>query len=567
MPPSAAAMKWKEEFYRTQRKESLFLIGRRTVTAYNLSSAYLLRVQQLRFMLEGHGAGGKGKGGKGSQSSSSSSSGGGSNASGGFFAQRATKEKFSGGKLLFETYYDKVSQIASQLPMTNTRGRLPNILCDFIVPLLQEDLIELKGHVLFDIGKLGTFQDLPLSVHVYATPKLVQLCAPRTKTADSSVGGVDAQSSAATLMNQFGYGHAAMSKEAMATLAEHINSLLVWLADGEEAIRQSMLSREAEKQSQSIKAQIEQKRSMSTMSTVASNSTSLALKKETPSTGGAVGLSDAKNVGQLGIHPALNHDVDGTNGNEDDCNEAELSTEEVVDPSLNVDDVYDAVAREREADKASGCAGAGAAEGAVTEGDSAAHAEIADQPSLMYKIEMREYQRMALAWMKQRESGATKIEALGSDEQSDACADGSDAANPFVPFKCNDACESCAVLPRDGLIRPQVAKTASGSDSALQGVPAGAGAGEDEDHPLWEQFMGMFIPERLANQAHILDQHCAFIDASAVADPDLEIIGTNGPGSMGGASAVHTQPWRSVCVGIHNHCHRQLHISEYQTRP
>ena len=46
------------------------------------------------------------------------------------------------------------------------KGRLPNWLCAFLLPLLRAGLIVVKGHIAYDIGHLAVFQDVPLSIQV-----------------------------------------------------------------------------------------------------------------------------------------------------------------------------------------------------------------------------------------------------------------------------------------------------------------------------------------------------------------------------------------------------------------
>ena len=174
---------------------SHYLLGRRTVLAYTLSSGYLLRNQSVRLDLggqhtkKGTGTGtgtgfGPQKGGTYSDTSFEKP--------GKTIAQlkkaataavyfnslqknvNSRRDRFSGGKLMFSTYFNESLGEINKL-QKNVNGRLPNILCDFLVPLMTAGLIDIQGHIAYDIGSAGVFVDVPLSLHVMISPDFLSL--------------------------------------------------------------------------------------------------------------------------------------------------------------------------------------------------------------------------------------------------------------------------------------------------------------------------------------------------------------------------------------------------------
>ena len=172
---------------------SHYLLGRRTVLAYTLSSGYLLRNQGVRLDLGGQhtqkgtwtGTGfGPQKGGTFSDTSFEKP--------GKTIAQlkkaataavyfnslqknvNSRRDRFSGGKLMFSTYFNESLGEINKL-QKNVNGRLPNILCDFLVPLMTAGLIDIQGHIAYDIGSAGVFVDVPLSLHVMISSDFLSL--------------------------------------------------------------------------------------------------------------------------------------------------------------------------------------------------------------------------------------------------------------------------------------------------------------------------------------------------------------------------------------------------------
>ena len=154
-------IKTRSEYGSRHRETRFMLIGRRCATGYTLCGGFLLRHHKLDFTLEGTDSQGLSK--KNTKSSAAVSVTSGSQ----YWAAKSAKDKFSAGKLLFDTALDDLHNgtvddaLASKA--RNIKGRLPNHLCDFLVPLLQRKLITLSGHIAYDLGPIGTFQGVQSS--------------------------------------------------------------------------------------------------------------------------------------------------------------------------------------------------------------------------------------------------------------------------------------------------------------------------------------------------------------------------------------------------------------------
>lgn len=61
--------------------------------------------------------------------------------------KKKKKEKFSGSQIMFHTFDSYDNNKGNNKKEDNVYGRLPNIVCDFLVPLLKAELIVVKGHI------------------------------------------------------------------------------------------------------------------------------------------------------------------------------------------------------------------------------------------------------------------------------------------------------------------------------------------------------------------------------------------------------------------------------------
>ena len=189
-------------FSSSHESESYYLLGRRNVLGYTLCSGYLLRSQDVILELGGNqNDNNSGNNGKNSKNTDGNSNNDRDNLplkvikknQNNNFNNSKSKDRFSGGKLMFRTvsYREKTSKIIhdstrpisefieklnkSKKPEKNINGRLPNILCDFLVPLLREKLIEIIGHISYDIGEVGIFVDVPINLHIIVSSKFLNL--------------------------------------------------------------------------------------------------------------------------------------------------------------------------------------------------------------------------------------------------------------------------------------------------------------------------------------------------------------------------------------------------------
>ena len=110
--------------------------------------------------------------------------------------------------MLFDTVVGDISSSNSH-QARNFAGRLPALICDFLVPLLAAELIEVCGHVGYDIGAINTFVDVPLSLQVIVKGGFLDLTTPGSAT----------------------------HKQYNATLTEKANDCLLWLQEGEGALK------------------------------------------------------------------------------------------------------------------------------------------------------------------------------------------------------------------------------------------------------------------------------------------------------------------------------------------
>ena len=236
---------------------SYYLLGRRTVLAYTLSSGYLLRSQGVRLDLGGqHNKKNTGshlgmlsdslfdKPGKTAAQLKKTA-----NAAVYFNGLQKNvntrKDRFSGGKIMFSTFFNEsLGAISKQ--QKNVNGRLPNILCDFLVPLMTAGLIDIQGHVAYDVGSIGVFVDVPLSLHVMISPDFLSLSDENSLynlSAAAAVGagagaGVWVGNKSSRCESQSARGadqvkvmlRRKAAEEARKELVAHANDLLLWFA-------------------------------------------------------------------------------------------------------------------------------------------------------------------------------------------------------------------------------------------------------------------------------------------------------------------------------------------------
>lgn len=210
---------------------SFYFIGRRNVAAYSLSRGYVLRNHYLQFTLDGTNKSSFVRLSEEQTAIKAKSANKKSNING--YLNKAGKsysiEKFSGGKLLFDTKFckDPGNMNASS---ASVRGRLPNFLCDILLPLLKAKVVDITGHILYDIGALGTFEDIPISLHIHVSKSFFSL------TEDILDGGRGLSSQYVLKDNNKEYSYGA--------LIEAANDLLIWLTEGEAAIYTSRQQRQ-----------------------------------------------------------------------------------------------------------------------------------------------------------------------------------------------------------------------------------------------------------------------------------------------------------------------------------
>lgn len=178
------------------------LVGRRLVDAYAISGGTLERQQLIKFTVEGKKIN---KLGAASPFSSSLS----------LFKDESSAKKtarkkkvFTGGRIFFDT----INTSRSGTSDSCARGRIDNNLCDFLLPLLECDLIVLSGHIAYDCGKARTMVTIPISMHVMVSDEFLEL-----------------------------------SQECEdKTVLEAANDLMIWITEGDQALAQSRQQRESE---------------------------------------------------------------------------------------------------------------------------------------------------------------------------------------------------------------------------------------------------------------------------------------------------------------------------------
>ena len=184
-----------------------YFIGRRLVYGYTLSSGYAQREQCLKFQLD---TGGYQKKQRFSQFSSVAAKEAATAASSSSKSSSSTNssvkkiDKHQASQLLFETYQPSDEASGGK---RNFRGRLPNLHCEFLVPLLLEDLIVMRAHVSYDLGAVSLMQDVPLSLQIFISQRMLDL---------TEIGTVENRR----------YAH----------LVEPANDLLLWLHEGDDAV-------------------------------------------------------------------------------------------------------------------------------------------------------------------------------------------------------------------------------------------------------------------------------------------------------------------------------------------
>lgn len=82
------------------------------------------------------------------------------------------KQKFSAAELLFSTVLDPTLEVKNNKPI---RGRLPNNICDFLLPLMKQNIIRICGNISYDIGPVTTFQDIPIILYISVDASILAL--------------------------------------------------------------------------------------------------------------------------------------------------------------------------------------------------------------------------------------------------------------------------------------------------------------------------------------------------------------------------------------------------------
>lgn len=85
-----------------------------------------------------------------------------------------TKKRFSAAELTFSTV---VLNVNKQRPLDSkiVRGRLPNKVCDFLLPLLRSELITIEGNIAYDIGAVKKFQDVLIELSIFVDKNFFHL--------------------------------------------------------------------------------------------------------------------------------------------------------------------------------------------------------------------------------------------------------------------------------------------------------------------------------------------------------------------------------------------------------
>ena len=180
------------------------LVGRRLVYGHTLNSGRAVRSSELSFNLEFS---------KQQESGEKTAS--------------KAQKKWAGAHLMFAT------------TDSNIRGRLPNLVCSFLVPLLRDQLVAVRAHVAFDVGQVSTFTDLPVTLYVYLSPTFFHSLGQDAKGSSSTATGTSSSSASAT--------------------KEQFNDLLMWLADGESALQKNDRKKDGAAASEEAQEELEEK--------------------------------------------------------------------------------------------------------------------------------------------------------------------------------------------------------------------------------------------------------------------------------------------------------------------
>ncbi len=195
----------------------LFIGKRNTDESYTLTEGtYAVRQQSLGFRLEGNSADSGNNNKK--KKSTNVTKGSKLKVPGEVVAALSSKEKFSGGKLLFYTFNQDNFKATSQ--QRDCEGRLPNWICDLLVPLLRSKLIVLKGHVCYDRGVIKRFDYIPLCIHVYLSRNIFTL--------------------------NSGTGTLQIDKSITDDCLQNLSDLCLWLLEGKDACLASRHQRQKE---------------------------------------------------------------------------------------------------------------------------------------------------------------------------------------------------------------------------------------------------------------------------------------------------------------------------------
>ncbi len=193
-------------------------IGKRNIDeSYTLSEGtYAVRQQSLGFRLEGNSTENNNNNKKKKSAAVTKSTK--LKVPGEIVATLSSKEKFSGGKLLFYTFNQDNFKATSQ--QRDCEGRLPNWICDFLVPLLRSKLVVLKGHVCYDRGAIKRFDYIPLCIHVYLSKNIFTL--------------------------NSGTGTLRVDKSITDDCLQNLSDLCLWLLEGKDACLASRHQRQKE---------------------------------------------------------------------------------------------------------------------------------------------------------------------------------------------------------------------------------------------------------------------------------------------------------------------------------
>jgi len=459
------------------KQDHFYFIGRRSIYGYTLVNGQALRSHSLRINIseseasaasnssnsssssssssskKGGGGGGGGKGKKksaaGSSSSSSSSGSGGNNAlaavAGSVSGEGHVKrDKYAGVRLQFETFSENNSNSKTTPPSTILRGRLPSIICDCLIPLLAANLIQIKGHVTFDVGAVNFFVDLPLSLHVHVSERFLDVTSPHFNASSSS-------SDAGSLSSFLTTSSSSTSSINNAVLIEAANGLLLWLQEGEKALA---VSREKDKKiSSSLFAPVS-----ATTKTAGSNSSS----SSSSSSGGSIGV--------------------GGGGEQDEDEEEQRPSSTLPDATAGVDAVDGDVPDESISLLTSDMT--------LT---SSSTLPCAKQPHLLdHNLTMRKYQLQALHWMLERENNSiaqkqAAAEEGGGREETAILAWGDGSCSGALEFQC----------PHDGPVSYKSTSTNAHEQAQAAHI---SGDSSMRKETLCTRWIGLALPATLAPQ-------------------------------------------------------------------